>query len=480
MRSLSHFSPLAAGLPLLLLAACARMAAAPTPVSASTAAAVSKEAKATNATGSQIRFVEDDWAGAVERAKSERKPLFVDSWATWCHSCLSMQRFVFNDPGLRPMKDAVVWLAIETEQEHNRGFVEKYPADGLPTFLLLDPDSGEVLGRWLGSGTANEMRTFVQEGVRAYAAKSGGPGQTAAALAEREGDAAQLRRDYAAAGAAYKRAFEQSPKDDPARPERLVKLASTLGRRGKHADECVALGEQELNGMPVTPAGADFATTVAGCAEEVLKADKTDARARKLPALAEAYLLSLLAKVDAPLSADDRSDVLANLADLQESDGRKPAAVETMRRREKLLEEAAAAAPDPVTAATFDAHRTDTYVFLEELPKAEALLSKRETEIPGDYNPPARLARVLLLEKKLLEAEAAVERALGQMTNGPRRVGILGLKAKILDALGKPKEAVLREQLAVLRGLPATQRQPEAEAKLAAALEPAAVSAAQK
>ena len=430
--------------------------------------------------GSQIRFVEDDFAGARERAKTDKKPLFVDSWATWCHSCLSMQRFVFNDPGLRPMKDAVVWLAIETEQEHNRGFVEKYPADGLPTFLLLDPDSGEVLGRWLGSGTANEMRTFVQEGVRAYAAKSGGPGQTAAALAEREGDAAQLRRDYAAAGAAYKRAFEQSPKDDPARPERLVKLASTLGRRGKHADECVALGEQELNGMPVTPAGADFATTVAGCAEEVLKADKTDARARRLPALAEAYLLSLLAKVDAPLSADDRSDVLANLADLQESDGRKPAAVETMRRREKLLEEAAAAAPDPVTAATFDAHRTDTYVFLEELPKAEALLSKRETEIPGDYNPPARLARVLLLEKKLLEAEAAVERALGQMTNGPRRVGILGLKAKILDALGKPKEAVLREQLAVLRGLPATQRQPEAEAKLAAALEPAAVSAAQK
>ena len=494
MRSLSLFSPvasLAAGLSALLLAACAQNAAAPPPSAAATTAAAPASAAApapaagaaidAKAVGSQIRFVEDDFAGAVERAKTDKKPLFVDSWATWCHSCLSMQRFVFNDAGLRTVKDAVVWLSIETEQEHNRGFVEKYPADGLPTFLLLDPDSGEVLGRWLGSGTANEMRTFVQQGVQAYAAKSGGPGQTVAALAEREGDAAQLRRDYPAAGDAYRRAFTQSPKGDPARPERLVKLATTLGRRGKHVDECVALGEQELNGMPITPAGADFAVTVAGCAEEVLKADPTDVRARKLPALAEAYLIALLAKPDAPLSADDRSDVLANLADLQESDGRKPTAIETMRRREKLLEAAAAAAPDPATAATFDAHRTDTYVYLDELPKAEALLSKREKEIPGDYNPPARLARVLLLEKKLPEAEAAVDRALGQMTKGPRRIGILGLKAKILDALGKPKEAVLREQLAVLRGLPATQRQPETEAKLAATLgEPAAVGAAQK
>ena len=486
LRSLA----IAAGLSAVLFAACAQTAAAPSPATAAGAASAASEParpeapKEAKATGSQIRFIEDDWAGAVERARTERKPLFVDSWATWCHSCLSMQRFVFNDAGLRPVKDAVVWLAIETEQEHSRAFVEKYPADGLPTFLLIDPDSGEVLGRWLGSGTVNEMRAFVQEGAQAFAAKAGGPGVSQAAQAAREGDAAQLRRDYPAAAEAYRRAFQQSAKDDPARPERMMKLATTLGRRGKQVAECVTLGEQELAGAPLTPVGADFAITVAGCAEAVLKEAKADAPARKLLAAAEAYLVTLTAKADAPLSADDRSDALASLADLQESDGRKPAAIETIRRRLKLLEEAAAAAPDAATAATFDAHRTDCYVYLELLPAAEKLLAGREKENPGDYNPPARLARVLLLEKKLPEAEAAVDRALGQMTKGPRRVGILGLKVKILDALGKPKEAkdaVLREQLAVLRGLPETQRQPENEARLAAQLgEPAAVTAAPK
>jgi hypothetical protein len=52
------------------------------------------------------------------------------------------------------------------------------------------------------------------------------------------------------------------------------------------------------------------------------------------------------------------------------------------------------------------------------------------------------------------------------MDRGQRRVGILGLKAKILAAQGKSTTPVLREQLDVLRSLPATQRKPEQEAEI--------------
>ena len=158
-------------------------------------AAKAAPAKAHTPWPSEIQFVEDDWRGAMERARAEHKPLFVDSWATWCHTCLSMQRFVFPDAGLRPVKDAVVWLSVETEQEHAREFVEKYPAEGLPTFLLLDPDDGEVLSRWLGSGTVNEFRGFVQEGVSLLASKKGGAQLPEAARLARDGDAAVLKRD---------------------------------------------------------------------------------------------------------------------------------------------------------------------------------------------------------------------------------------------------------------------------------------------
>jgi tetratricopeptide (TPR) repeat protein len=221
--------------------------------------------------------------------------------------------------------------------------------------------------------------------------------------------------------------------------------------------------------------GADFASTVAGCAEKVLgqkgKAEAAAlASARSLLKAAELKLAAVTSDPNAPLSVDDRSDALANLADLQESEGRKPAALETMKRRIAVLEAGAASAPDAATAATFDAHRTDSYVYVGELPKAEALLAGREKDLPADYNPPARLARVLHLQKREQEALAAVDRALALMTQGPRRVGILGLKVQILTALAQPTEPVLREQLAVLKALPATQRRPEAEAKLEAQL----------
>jgi len=146
--------------------------------------------------------------------------------------------------------------------------------------------------------------------------------------------------------------------------------------------------------------------------------------------------------------------------------GKHAEAVAVMRERAQVLEAAAAAAPDATMAATFDAHRTDTYLYLKEPQKAEQLLVQREKEIADDYNPPARLANVYLQEKKLPEAEAAVDRALAKMDRGQRRVGILGLKAKILKAQGKPVASVLHEQLEVLRSLPGPQRRPEMEAKI--------------
>ena len=423
---------------------------------------------------SQIQFVDDDYAGARAKAKAEKKPIFVDSWATWCHSCLSMRSFVLPDAGLREVKDAVVWLSIETEQEKNRGFVEKFPAEGLPTFLIVDPDDETILGRWLGSGSASEMRKFVEQGVVAYRAKRGGPAESEAAKAARAGDIAATNGDHAAAAADYRKAADLTPASDPDRAVRLDLLAGALAHNGQDGNaQCAALGKAELAKMPDNAVGADFAATVAQCAEELVNKNKNDLDSKHLLDESMARLEKMTQDPSVPFSADDRSDVQATLAGLQKDLGDEKGAEATLRLREKLLEEAAAKAPDVETAATFDAHRTDCYLQLHELEKAETLLGQREKELPADYNPPARLARVLLEDKKPALAEAEVDRALGLMTQGPRRVGILSLKAKILAAQNKPTEKVLREELETLRGLPKTMRRPQAEADLEKQIEAA-------
>jgi tetratricopeptide (TPR) repeat protein len=418
-----------------------------------------------------LHFIDDDYPKALAIARAAHKPLFVDFWATWCHSCLSMQRFVMSDPGMKPVADEVVWASIETETEKNKPAVEQFPLDVWPTFLVVDPESEKVLGRWVGSASVKDLRAFVQEGVRAYRAKGAKP--NAAEAAQREGDAARIKGDQKASAAAYARALELSKPGDPQRPERLALLANALRkvRTPEAARSCVQLALKELKNTGDSSIATDFLGFGQACAEQL---PKGDAEGSKLLAASIDRLREVLAKKDAPLAADDRSDALANLAELLDQAGRHEEAVKTMQERAQLLETAAAAAPDATMASTFDPHRTDTYLYLNQAPKAEQLLAQREKEMPSDYNPPARLARVYLEEKKLPEAEAAVDRALAIMPRSQRRIGVLGLKAKILKAEGKPVDAVLREQLEVLRSLPAPQRNPEQEKKLEDQLKTAA------
>ena len=417
---------------------------------------------------SGIVFLEDDYRGALAKARAEKKPLFLDSWATWCHSCLSMRSFVFPDAGLRPARDAVVWLSVETEQEKNREVVEKFPTDSWPTFLIIDPYTEQVMGRWLGSSTVSEMRQFVLDTAASWQASRKGGKVSEAARAEQEGHAAQQKRDYAAAATAYRRALSLSAPKDPLRPSRVNLLLSALRRERtpEALKECLAVAGAELPRIPPTTAGADLAGSAARCAAKA--GDTPEAKA--LLAAALKRMDSLAADPKASLSTDDRSSIYAGLADQLDELNRHDEAVAAMRKRAAVLESAAAKAPDVATAATFDGERTETYEYLGELEKAEKLLAAREKEMPGDYNPPARLARVLLEEKRAPEAEAAVNRALALMPQGPRKLSILGLKARILEAQGKDKAPVLREQLALIRSLPATQRNPETEQKIEAEL----------
>ncbi|MEO6420291.1 MAG: thioredoxin family protein, partial [Polyangiaceae bacterium] len=53
-----------------------------------------------------LPFIEDDYAKALAEARAKHLPLFVDAWATWCHTCMSMRAYVFTDPLVMAKADA--------------------------------------------------------------------------------------------------------------------------------------------------------------------------------------------------------------------------------------------------------------------------------------------------------------------------------------------------------------------------------------
>jgi thiol-disulfide isomerase/thioredoxin len=60
-------------------------------------------------------FIEDDFSKALKTAKAQKKLLFVDAWAPWCHTCLSMQREVLEQPALGALADRVEFVAVDAD-----------------------------------------------------------------------------------------------------------------------------------------------------------------------------------------------------------------------------------------------------------------------------------------------------------------------------------------------------------------------------
>src|SRR5688500_7485568 len=56
------------------------------------------------------RWIEDDYARALAEARKKKVPLVIDMWATWCHTCLSMQNYVLTEANLAKHWDRFVWL----------------------------------------------------------------------------------------------------------------------------------------------------------------------------------------------------------------------------------------------------------------------------------------------------------------------------------------------------------------------------------
>ena len=102
------------------------------------------------------------------------------------------------------------------------------------------------------------------------------------------------------------------------------------------------------------------------------------------------------------------------------------------------------------------------------------MLEQREREMPGSYEPPARLAGVLYKTGQLPEALAAVDRAIAR-GYGPRRLRYLKLRADILEKRGDLPGAlaVRRDEVKGWEALAPGQASPEQLAEARRRLEEA-------
>lgn len=105
-----------------------------------------------------ISFEKNSWSQIVQKAKAEKKLIFMDAYTSWCGPCKSMQAKVFPDATLGNYFNATFINAkFDMEKGEGPALAAKYPIQGYPTLMFIDPNTGKIVMQALGYRNAQDL-----------------------------------------------------------------------------------------------------------------------------------------------------------------------------------------------------------------------------------------------------------------------------------------------------------------------------------
>ncbi|MDA0989345.1 MAG: protein-disulfide reductase DsbD family protein [Verrucomicrobia bacterium] len=97
--------------------------------------------KRTHATGDWYTSIDE----AVMIAGQEKKPVFIDIWASWCKNCLTMEKSTFKDPEVARRLDRYVKVKFQAEDLSDpaiKSRLDDFGVLGLPTYIIMHSNGG--------------------------------------------------------------------------------------------------------------------------------------------------------------------------------------------------------------------------------------------------------------------------------------------------------------------------------------------------
>jgi thioredoxin:protein disulfide reductase len=108
---------------------------------------------------------ETDYEHARSCAVSANKKIFIDFWATFCSICKAIDKTILSSSEMDDVLRHVVGLKVDGTNPASEPFAmlnERYHIKGFPTFLLIDPATGEIIKQW-GSEIYHAKAQFLAE-----------------------------------------------------------------------------------------------------------------------------------------------------------------------------------------------------------------------------------------------------------------------------------------------------------------------------
>ncbi|MBI2213682.1 MAG: thioredoxin family protein [Acidobacteria bacterium] len=400
---------------------------------------------------SSINFMHDDYAKALKEAKAKNVPLFVEAWATWCHSCRSMQAYVFPDPKLVPYGSKFIWVGIDIDKAQNAAIKKKFVIEGVPSFFIVDPADDSVALRWLGSATVPQLMEILDDGANAVAKK--GEQRVDKALAK--ADKLYAAGKNAEASVAYQDALAKAPKGWSRYGRTTESLLFALQSSGQYGT-CVARASREYPKFKNSSSAMNIAALGLDCALSL--GNDVVQRAADV-AKFEGIAREAMDNSRVVVAADDRSGLFITMMGARSDAGDTAGAKAIAKEWAAFLEREASKATTPEARAVFDSHRLSAYIELGEPERAVPMLEQSAKDFPDDYNPPARLAATYKAMGKFEDAVRFADLALSR-AYGPRRLTIFRTKSDAQTGAGDMEAArsTIEAAIAEAEAFPEGQR----------------------
>ncbi len=88
-----------------------------------------------------MKFFDGGWEAALQKAKAEHKPIFLDIYATWCGPCKLLKKNTFSDKSVADYYNAhYINLSFDGENGEGVMLAQKFQITGYPTLIILSPE----------------------------------------------------------------------------------------------------------------------------------------------------------------------------------------------------------------------------------------------------------------------------------------------------------------------------------------------------
>ena len=108
-----------------------------------------------------IVFHQGSWSEALKKAQQEKRPIFLDVYATWCGPCKLLKARTFPNNEVGEFYNAnFINVAVDGEKGEGIELARKYKVRGYPTLLFIDSE-GNVIAQTAGY---RNPKQFIQIG----------------------------------------------------------------------------------------------------------------------------------------------------------------------------------------------------------------------------------------------------------------------------------------------------------------------------